>query len=620
MIERIVVEQIVIEYLANALWQIPLLAAGAWLLLTAAKPAPRMQHAVWLAVLAAAVVLPLHGMAWSGPIVVRPASIAVNSREQLANASLDLAAGSTESPIAANTSTRQSALASIEATVRPHKLVVSQATARWMVELYAGVMMFGLYRIVRAWREARRLVAGSQKISLAGEQTVVLEDYGRRLRIRLPEVHESVEISSPMIVGATFPVLLLPERFATHAHEEIKAALLHELAHVKRRDYLVNAICQLAALPVVWHPATHWVQGRVRRTREMVCDRMAAQEMRSEVGYARCLLTLAKGMLQEPAFETHSAGIGLFSNNALEERVMRLMETKTAMRARTKRVRVLSGVTAMAVATAMTIIFHVEPTMAASNPAPHQTELATIQTPATPPTPAASPVPAAAPSPATPPTPPAPPAAPKHPRATPANHQDADNWNTIDGDSFVIVNGERRPLTPEEKRRVDQEMARATREIAAAKAKLNSPEFKKQIADAQAQAAKAREYVNSPAFKKQIADAQAQATKARNLVNSPEFKKQIADAQAQATKAREYVNSPEFKKQMDEVLKKNENLKLEMPKIQIDVQKAIAQIDTPEFRRQMQQVQTIDLGDMQKIIDDDLLKLNESLHENITIK
>jgi Zn-dependent protease with chaperone function len=39
--------------------------------------------------------------------------------------------------------------------------------------------------------------------------------------------------------------------------DEIRAALCHELAHIKRRDYLVNAVCQLAALPVAWHPVLH---------------------------------------------------------------------------------------------------------------------------------------------------------------------------------------------------------------------------------------------------------------------------------------------------------------------------------------------------------------------------
>jgi hypothetical protein len=59
--------------------------------------------------------------------------------------------------------------------------------------------------------------------------------------------------------------------------------------------------------------------------------------------------------------------VGLFSNNVLEERVMRLMETKTVLSARAKLVRLATGATAMAAATLMATSFHVVPTMAAES-------------------------------------------------------------------------------------------------------------------------------------------------------------------------------------------------------------------------------------------------------------
>ena len=55
-------ERALIEYVINALWQVPLLAGSAWLLLRMVRPAPLTQHRVWLAVLGLAVLLPLHGM------------------------------------------------------------------------------------------------------------------------------------------------------------------------------------------------------------------------------------------------------------------------------------------------------------------------------------------------------------------------------------------------------------------------------------------------------------------------------------------------------------------------------------------------------------------------------
>jgi hypothetical protein len=59
-------ERAIIEYAINALWQVPLLAGSAWLLLRMVRPAPVTQHRVWLAVLGLAVLLPVHGMGSGG--------------------------------------------------------------------------------------------------------------------------------------------------------------------------------------------------------------------------------------------------------------------------------------------------------------------------------------------------------------------------------------------------------------------------------------------------------------------------------------------------------------------------------------------------------------------------
>ena len=168
----------------------------------------------------------------------------------------------------------------------------------------------------------------------------MFEDAGHRLGARLPELRESGELQSPVIVGALRPVLLLPENFAHHTQDEAQAVFYHELAHVCRHDYLVNVICRLAALPVVWHPAIYGVQQRIRRTREMICDEIAAREMRSEIGYAKCLLAMAQRTLGQRDLADSAQAIGLFSDNILEERMMRLTESKSTMTLRVKLARV----------------------------------------------------------------------------------------------------------------------------------------------------------------------------------------------------------------------------------------------------------------------------------------
>ena len=107
------------------------------------------------------------------------------------------------------------------------------------------------------------------------------------------------------------------------------------MAHVLRHDYAINLVCELFTLPVCWHPALAGIKAGVRHSRELACDAIAAQAMASQKTYAKCLLSLARG-LSTPTQTTHAAplsqamAVGLFGRNDLEERLMQLMKSKDA--------------------------------------------------------------------------------------------------------------------------------------------------------------------------------------------------------------------------------------------------------------------------------------------------
>jgi beta-lactamase regulating signal transducer with metallopeptidase domain len=479
------IEQALMEYTVNALWQVPLLAGGAWLLLRMVRPGPRMQHRVWLAVLGLAVLLPVHGMGRTDVLATEPQPITVRIQEN---------ATWREKPALPKTDWRRTGRPWLQLSPRVRSVRLAAHTAHWLVRLYVAMIAFALFRIARAWRCARHLVEHSRETTLRNRDRAALEDYCRRLGVKPPQLRESGEVPSSMIVGVTAPVLLLPEGFARHTEDEVRAALCHELAHIKRRDYLVNAICQLAALPVIWHPVTYGVQQCIRRTREMVCDAMAAQEMRSEIRYAKCLLALAQSMLGGHGMAEQAQFLGLFSSNILEERVMRLVETKT-MSVRAKAARVASGAALMIATTSIAAMFHVMPTMAQSKAGA------------------------------------SPDAAQNAPAGSQSQPQD---WVPIGSLPALTVHQDPQPA-PAGQRRIEKQLkqrtADARRRASEATAKLNSPAFKQQIADAQRQASEATAKLNSPAFKQQIADGQRQASEAMAKFNSPEFKQQMADLQ-----------------------------------------------------------------------------------------
>jgi beta-lactamase regulating signal transducer with metallopeptidase domain/polyhydroxyalkanoate synthesis regulator phasin len=529
-------EQALIEYAINALWQVPLLAGSAWLLLRMVKPAPVTQHRVWLAVLGLAVLLPLHGM--SSGTTRQTGTVIKASRDEAL-----VPPAQSHLPPAPR---QRFAFASL-LSARTGSLRLTTRTVHWLLRLYVATIVIGLFRITRAWFAARTLVQNSQELRLGDRDRTALEDYSRRLGIKPPQLRESGEVSSPMVVGGRAPVLLLPEGFARHTENEIRAALCHELAHVQRRDYLVNAVCQVAALPLAWHPVVDWVQQRIQMTREMVCDAMAAQEMKSHLGYAKCLLALAHSMLGGRDMAAQAQFLGLFGNHTLEERVMRLMDT-TTMTLRAKTARVVSGAAVMIASGVIAAAFHLTPTVAQADVLPQATQ--------NPPEVAQAPVPEAKPpAPATP----AKPATPKK-RANVHRREPAPTEQPlIDKDAQQQINDLARQMadetaklnTPEFRQRIND----LSRQMAEQTAKLNTPEFRQRMDDLARQMAEESAKVNTPEFKQRMQDAQRQMAEETSKFNSPEFKQQMDDLARQMAEATAKFNTPEFKKRMDDLQK-----------------------------------------------------------------
>jgi beta-lactamase regulating signal transducer with metallopeptidase domain len=348
-------ERMLMEYLVNSLWQVPVLAAGAWLVLRAGRPGPRVQHGVWVAVLGLMVAMPLLSLRGANvaapvaaPAVVLPEVESVGVQDVL--------------PVVATASDFPKAAEVPAPWLRMREVRLSAAATHRVVELYLAVILFAMVRLLWSWVVARRMVGEAVAAELSDAELALLGACCERLGVRRPEVLVSGRTSSPLVVGVLRPVLLLPERFAEDVERdgrEMEAVWWHELAHVRRRDYLANLVCRIWAVPVAYHPATYAVERRVRQTREMVCDRMAAEEMESPVGYARCLVGLAQRM---QAGELQ--GTAMFGGGVLEERVTELIGTKLVESVRVRVVRAASAVAMLAAVMGLAAMFHVTPTMA----------------------------------------------------------------------------------------------------------------------------------------------------------------------------------------------------------------------------------------------------------------
>jgi HEAT repeat protein len=128
----------------------------------------------------------------------------------------------------------------------------------------------------------------------AAELRTMLARIARRLGLSRPvRIAESLLVDSPAVIGWLRPVVLVPASLASGLTPlQVEAILAHELAHVRRHDYLVNLAQALVETLLFYHPAVWWISARVREEREHCCDDLAVAVCGDGRVYAAALLSL----------------------------------------------------------------------------------------------------------------------------------------------------------------------------------------------------------------------------------------------------------------------------------------------------------------------------------------
>ena len=551
-------EQFLVEYLANAVWQLPLLAVSAWLLLRIVRPRPLMAHRIWLATVLAALLLPLPSLSRSHGSTTGEMTAASVPQTVRSDAGASFAAPETAQPLVIKNAPEPHGWAAIASRIdtsleklqNPHLL---RHTMHEICGLFLLMLLFGIVRLVRGLHAARGLVLRARPASLPADRDAMLQRYCEALSARRPVVRISHEISSPAVVGIWRPSLLLPSAFAGYTQDQLRAVFCHELAHVVRRDYLTNLLCHLAELPLLWHPASHVVQARVRSTRELVCDAVAAEQLEGNLPYARSLLSLAGAMLPPTPIQHHT--LSFLENRTVKERVMSLMENRPIPGARATALRLFGGSTLMAVAVAAAMLLHVHPMLAQQAAPPPPTPPAAPAAPAAPEqappaVPPAPPAPPSEPAAPAPPALPAPPAPPKPPAVSSAQYEHS--WTGSDGKAIVLRNGQERDLTRAERRQMEASLAAAREQVRDAQRAVAEigPRVQAEVARATAEA---QRQVNSPEFRAEMADAQRHAQEATQRVNSEEFRAEMGRVRDEVNEETRRINSAEFQRKMADV-------------------------------------------------------------------
>jgi bla regulator protein blaR1 len=194
----------------------------------------------------------------------------------------------------------------------------------------AGVVLLSI-RYLGGWRLVQRLDRTARPLA-EGEVAAGLGRLVRRMRISRPvRLLESAMVEVPTVVGWLRPAILLPAAtLGGLTAEQLEAILAHELAHIRRHDYLASLLQSAVETVLFYHPAVWWVSHRMRVERELCCDDEAVAACGNPVQYARALAGLEA---LRPAPRLLPAGSG----GPLFERIARLVADPSRHRLRASR-------------------------------------------------------------------------------------------------------------------------------------------------------------------------------------------------------------------------------------------------------------------------------------------
>lgn len=143
-------------------------------------------------------------------------------------------------------------------------------------------------------------------------------------------IHKSVTlyfselVKSPLTLGFAKPLILVPVASLNHlSPDQLEAILLHELAHIKRADYLINIIQSIIEIILFFNPFTQLLGKLIKKERENSCDDWVLQFQYKPAMYAEALLRIAYIQTQ-PSFALQAAG----NKGELLPRVKRMLNQK----------------------------------------------------------------------------------------------------------------------------------------------------------------------------------------------------------------------------------------------------------------------------------------------------
>jgi bla regulator protein BlaR1 len=472
--------------------------------------------------------------------------------------------------------------------------------AKYITGLYLIGLMLHAFRLMGGFMHIAQIRKPNNLVN-DGFWSAKADELAKKLRmIKKVSLYFSSQVQIPLTIGHLKPIIVFPLALINNLDaEQVEAILLHELAHIKRYDYLLNIVQSVMETILCFNPFVWLISKTIRQEREYCCDDMVVDEDCNNFTYSKALFIIAQQNTRNYALAMASAGTKKYP---LLQRIKRLNTMKTTDSLPKFHLLIIVTIVSIGILLAWGVPQY------ATAKTNHHKKAKIAQVTVKPAAPVAAPAPIAAPSvkinimavdtatgKLTADT--TKPGKKKFKIVIEDNNGEKKEYNSLsdlpDSDKSEFykeneANGDMRfkfmdsmQFAPFTKFKMgpgwDKQMLAMKLQGEAMAKKFNSPEWKKQMRDMQV---KIRGQYNSPEWKKQMQDMQV---KIREQFDNPEWKKQMEDMGKNMGKQ---FDSPEWKKQMEDMGKQFNNPEFQKQMADMGA-KMSKQFDNPEWKKQM---------------------------------
>jgi TonB family protein len=206
------------------------------------------------------------------------------------------------------------------------KRAVRPAGVEWILSFWAIGWLLLAARLISGEVRACWLVKRSRPLT-TGEALFILENLRTRLHIsRAVALRSSTEVAIPFTRGTLRPTVVLPAGAREWSRTQLAYVLAHEMAHVRRFDYLTQLAAQVACAVFWFHPLVWLAALEMRRERERACDDAVLSLGHRAADYGEFLLALSRSL--QPLDGAWLTGVGMAQSSQLEVRMRVLLDPK----------------------------------------------------------------------------------------------------------------------------------------------------------------------------------------------------------------------------------------------------------------------------------------------------